>query len=193
MKKLIALAALVPLSACISFGAKPPPSLLTLTSAASVAPGAMQSSASASTIAIAEPRVPQEIAVTRVPVRASDTSVAYVKDAVWVEVPSRLFARLMADTITAQTGRVVVEPAGAPIPPAARLAGELRNFGLDEMTMEAVVTYDAALVRGEVGAVEKRRFEARIPVSAIDANSVGPALNQAANQVAGEVATWVGG
>jgi cholesterol transport system auxiliary component len=40
--------------------------------------------------------------------------------------------------------------------------------------------------------VEKRRFEARVPVSAIDAASAGAALNDAANQVAVEVADWVG-
>ena len=138
------------------------------------------------------PAVPQEIGVTRVPVRSSATQIAYVKDAVWVEVPSRLFARLLGDTITARTGRVVVAPAGAPVPPAARLEGDLRNFGMDESSMEAVVTYDGALQRGEGAALERRRFEARVPVSAIDANTVGPALNQAANTVAGEVADWVG-
>lgn len=192
MKTYLALAALVPLSACISFGATPPPSLLTLQSASPIAVGASATTANASTIAIAEPDVPQEIAVTRVPVRASGTSVAYVKNAVWVEVPSRLFARLLGDTVTTRTGRIVVDPIGTPGGPTARLSGTLRNFGLDANTLEAVVTYDAALTRGEGGAIETRRFESRMPVTVIDATSVGPALNQAANQVAGEVADWVG-
>lgn len=192
MKKLLALAPALALAGCISFGAKPPPSLLTLTSASMVQAGASQSSASASTIAIAPPATPQEIAVTRVPVRSGATQVAYVADAVWVEVPSRLFARLLGDTITARTGRVVVAPAGAPVPPTARLEGDLRNFGMDEASMAAVVTYDAALQRGENGVLERRRFEARVPVTAIDATTVGPALNQAANNVASEVADWVG-
>lgn len=192
MKKLIALTPALLLAGCISFGAKPPPSLLTLTSATALQAGTSQSSASASTIAIAEPATPQEIGVTRVPVRSSDTQVAYVKDAVWVEVPARLFARLLGDTITARTGRVVVAPAGAPVLPTARLEGDLRNFGMDEAGLEAVVTYDAALQRGENGALERRRFESRVPVTAIDATTVGPALNQAANTVATEVADWVG-
>jgi len=49
------------------------------------------------------------------------------------------------------------------------------------------------LTRVNATAVEKRRFEARVPVAAIDAVSAGTALNQAANQVAAEVATWVAG
>jgi cholesterol transport system auxiliary component len=54
-----------------------------------------------------------------------------------------------------------------------------------------VVTYDASLVRAGKETVEKRRFEARVPVTAIDAATAGPAISQAANQVAVEVATWV--
>jgi cholesterol transport system auxiliary component len=63
---------------------------------------------------------------------------------------------------------------------------------LDAATQQAVVTFDAALSRSGQPTTEKRRFEARVPVAAIDAASVGPALNQAANQVAGEVADWIG-
>ena len=109
-----------------------------------------------------------------------------------MEPPARQFARLLSDTVTARTGRVVMSGAQSLADPGARLAGELRMFGVDASAREAVVTYDAALVRDEGGALEKRRFEARVPVSAIETGPVGVALNQAANQVAGEVADWVG-
>lgn len=194
MKKLLILAPLlaVPLSACISFGAKPPPSLLTLTSATSLAVGETQKSSAAATITIGVPAVSQELASNRVPVRSGGTAVAYVKDAQWVEPPSRLFARLLADTVTARTGRVVLSFRQSQLDPGAQLNGEIRAFGVDEETSEAVVTFDASLVRGADPVFEKRRFEARVPVTTIDADSVGPALNQAANQVAGEIADWVG-
>lgn len=189
---LLVLAAFAPLAGCVSFGAKPPPSLLTLQAATPVPVGAQASSATARSITIAVPAVPQSLATARVPVQATATSVAYVEKAVWVEVPARLFARLLADTVTTRTGRVVLSGAQSISDPGARLGGELRNFGLDATTREAVVTYDASLIRSDPAAVEKRRFEARVPVAAIDAVSSGPALNQAANQVAGEVADWVG-
>ena len=193
MKKVpVILLAALPLAACISFGAEPPPSLLTLTPAATVAPGQPQSSADAATILVTVPSVPQKLAVQRVPVQATDTSLAYVKDAQWVEPPAQLFARLMADTITARTGRVVLGSAQARLDPGNRLAGELRNFGVDSATQEAVVTFDGALIRDGSDTVEKQRFEARVPVAAIEAGPVGVALNQAANQVAVEVADWVG-
>jgi cholesterol transport system auxiliary component len=40
--------------------------------------------------------------------------------------------------------------------------------------------------------VETRRFEARAPADGT-ASTVGPALNDAANQVAAQVAQWIGG
>jgi cholesterol transport system auxiliary component len=192
MKKL-AILALLPLSACIRFGAEPPPSLLTLTPSQAVPVGNAQNSGAAKSILIAVPSVPQELAVTRVPVRATDTSLAYVKNAQWVEQPGRLFARLLSDTVTTRTGRVVLTLRQASVDPSAQLSGELRTFGMDATTNEAVVTFDAALIRVErADAVEKRRFEARVPVTAISAETVAPAINQAANQVAVEVADWVG-
>lgn len=201
MKTLALLALPLLLAGCIKFGAEPPPSLLTLTSTAAVAVGQTSSSASARTITIAVPVVPQELAVARLPVRASDTSVAYLKDALWVEAPNRLFARMLSDTIANRTGRVVLSLRQSFSDPGARLGGELRNFGLDAATNEAVVTYDATLARDRPAAAsgaraaqtfEKRRFEARVPVTAIEPTAAGIALNAAANQVAGEVADWVG-
>jgi cholesterol transport system auxiliary component len=192
MKKL-AILALLPLSACIRLGAEPPPSLLTLTPAQAVPVGTAQNSGAAKSILISVPSVPQELAVTRVPVRSTDTSLAYVKDAQWVEQPGRLFARLLSDTVTTRTGRVVLSLRQSSVDPSSQLSGELRSFGMDAATNEAVVTFDAALIRiDRPGAVEKRRFEARVPVTAITAATVAPAINQAANQVAVEVADWVG-
>jgi cholesterol transport system auxiliary component len=181
-----------PLAGCISIGAKPPPSLLTLASAAALPVGETQKSNAAGTITIGVPAVSQELASNRVPVRSGGTAIAYVKDAQWVEPPSRLFARLLADTVTARTGRVVLSFRQSQMDPGAQLTGEIRAFGLDEGTSEAVVTYDASLLRGTDPVFEKRRFEARVPVTRIDAADVGPALNQAANQVAAEVADWIG-
>lgn len=191
-----ALAAFVPLAAtvsgCITIGSKPPESLLSITSAASVPAGQTQSSGSAPTITILVPGASQAIAGVRVPVQSSETSIAYVKGAQWVEPPNRMFVRLLSDTVPARTGRIVLSSAQSYSDPGAILSGELRNFGVDAATSMAVVTFDASLIRTTGKVVEKRRFEARVPVSAIATAPVGVALNQAANQVAGEIADWVG-
>ncbi|SEL81161.1 cholesterol transport system auxiliary component [Sphingomonas palmae] len=191
--RLSPIAVAIVLSGCISFGAKPPPSLLTLNATAQPQPGRTQSSADARSIVVQVPSVATALSTARVPVQASADTVAYVKDAQWTEPPARLFARLLSDTLTAQANIVVLSPVQSISDPSGNLAGELRAFGLDATTQQAVVIYDAALTRVNATAVEKRRFEARVPVSAIDAASAGASLNQAANQVAAEVATWVGG
>ncbi|WP_375402334.1 ABC-type transport auxiliary lipoprotein family protein, partial [uncultured Sphingomonas sp.] len=169
-----------PLAGCISFGAAPPPTLLTIEPAAAVPVGPVQRATGANGVTVAEPSVPQALATTRVPVHATPTTIAYVKDAQWAEPPARLFARLMGDTITTRTGRLVLSGAPSAVDPGARLGGELRRFDLDATARVAVVTFDASLIRGEAGTVEKRRFEARVPVTAIDAANAGAALGDAA-------------
>ena len=214
----LALVLALPLAGCISFGAKPPPSLLTLTPTAEVPVGQPQTAAitapgsavavstgdrtttiaaaipatTAASITIQTPTVPEEIATTRVPVQATVDTVAYVKGAQWVEPPARLFARLLGDTVTSRTGRVVLSTAQSFATGSAQLTGELRRFGIDAASQSAVVTFDATLVRGEGLSVAKQRFEARVPVATIDATGAGTGLNAAANQVAGQVADWVG-
>ena len=179
------------LAGCLSFGGKPPKVLLTINPTATLPPGSTQNSATAKTVTVMVPAVPQSLAVTRVPVRTGD-QIAYITGAAWVDSPPRLFAQLMSDTIAAKTGRVVLSTAQSFGDPGARLSGELRNFGIDGTTREAVVTFDGSLIRNDASKIEKKRFEARVPMAQIDANSVGPALNQAANQVAAEVSDWVG-
>lgn len=189
MKKLV-IVAFLPLAGCISFGATPPDTLLTLTPEATLPVGDTRSSAGARAIVVTVPVTPASLAVPRVPVQSSPTAIAYLKDAQWSEPPARLFARLVSDTLAAR-GQVVVSQVQAIGEANDQLDGELRNFGLDATTREAVVTFDASLARGGTQTTERRRFEARVPVAAIDAVSTGPALNQAANRVAGEIASWV--
>lgn len=191
-KPLIAALALTALSGCISFGAKPPAALLTLTAAETVPVGQVAKTDTAPTITITVPSVPQMLATARIPVQTGPTAVAYVKDALWAEQPARLFARLTAETIQARTGRVVLSGAQAFADPGAKLAGELRNFGIDGASGDAVITFEATLMRGEARVFEKRKFEARVPTGAITAATAAAALNTAANKVAAEVADWVG-
>ncbi|MBO9715227.1 ABC-type transport auxiliary lipoprotein family protein [Sphingomonas sp.] len=185
----------LPLSACISFGAKPPPSMLTLAPAAALAPDTTQSVAQSHTITIAQLGYPQELATTRVPVHTGATDVAYIKDAQWVELPSRMFARLLVDTVTAKTGRVVLGYRQSLANPGARLGGDVRAFGIEAGGTgggQAVVAFEATLIRSDDASYEKRRFEARVPVASIDPASAGVALNEAANKVAADIAAWVG-
>lgn len=184
-----ALAALA-LGAC-SLGGKAPDLMLDLTPEARLPAAGGTTSSSENAITVVRPTVPQALATTRVPV-VDGQAVAYLMDAFWVDTPDNLFRRLLAETIAARTGRLVLDPLQFSFNPGNRLTGQLQSFGLDAGSMEAVVTYDAALARGPEN-VSARRFEARVPVSEASRAAVAPALNQAANRVAAEVAAWVAG
>ncbi|MBB5686414.1 ABC-type transport auxiliary lipoprotein family protein [Sphingobium boeckii] len=189
----IALAATLALTGCISFGAKPPPSLLMLTAQATMGAGQSRTAGAGEAVTIITPTTPAALATNRVPVQADDTNIAYIDKAQWVDVPAKMFQQLVSETVAAKTGRVVLDARQFSFDPGVRVTGELSRFGLDARAMEAVVTYDAAKSGVNGTRVEERRFEARVPVSAIEAGPAGAALNQAANQVAAEVAAWIGG
>lgn len=194
MTRKITLAALAPallLGGCVSFGGDAPDSLLTLTPSATAPAGVAAQGAQGSALAIVPFEATKALDVTRVPVQVTDTELAYLQDAVWVDRPARLFGQLVAETIRSRSGRVVVDGDDPGVNATDRLHGSLRSFGYDARSREAVVIFDAVR-NGDGSAVVSRRFEARVVVAEPEAGFVGPALNRAANQVAGEVAEWIG-
>lgn len=182
----------MPLSGCISFGPKPPPTLMSLHAASAVAAGAARTSDDAHAVSVTVPISPPTLATQRVMVQAGPNSVAYLKNAMWAAAPALLMRNLLAETISAKTGRFVPDTRFTGIQPDTRLSGTLSEFGLDGAGMAVVVTYDAAITRSGSTQIETRRFSARVPVTSEDPQPVGVALDQAANQVAGDVADWIG-
>jgi cholesterol transport system auxiliary component len=178
------------LAGCVSLSPDPPESLLTLTPARTAPAGATAAGEAATALAVSEPNTDQRLNVVRVPVQTSDSTIAYLKDAVWVEKPARLFQQLLSETIRAGGSRLVVGEGDFGYAAAPKLSGRLLDMGFDASSGSVVVRFDAVLQTPD-GKVQTRRFENRVTGVAPDAASVGPALNQAANAVAGEVADWV--
>lgn len=191
---LIAAVAVATLSGCIGLGGKTPPFLLTLDPEAEPQAGAARTAAEAATLTILIPTAPQKLRTTRIPVQQDDASVSYVKDAQWVEAPSRLFQRLVSETVAARTSRVVLDEGQYLTAPGEQLAGQLMEFGVDARTNEVVVAYQAMLVAAGGKTVTQRRFETREAIGGkVEAKPVGEALTRAANKVAVDVAGWLGG
>ena len=190
---LLAIAA-VSLSGCIGLGGKTPPFLLSLDADAAPSAGGARTAAEAATLTILIPTAPQKLRTTRIPVQQDDASVTYVKDAQWVEAPSRLFQRLVSETVAARTSRVVLDEGQYLTAPGEQLAGQLMEFGVDARSNEVVVAYQAMLVSAGGKTVTQRRFEVREPIGGkVEARPVGEALTRAANKVAVDVAGWLGG
>lgn len=178
------------LSGCLSLGGKPPPTLLTLTSATAVPAGTVTSGDPKTAIMVMEPETDQRLAVVRVPVQIDDTNVAYVKNAAWVERPARLFRALLAETLRSKTSALVLEDSQAAANVGIRVSGRLIDMGYDARTSSVVVRYEA--IRSSTGsAVVTKRFESVVPGVPAKPEFIGPALNQAANDVAGQVAAWI--
>jgi cholesterol transport system auxiliary component len=185
-------AACLLLAGCVSFGSEAPPQLLTLTSSATPSTGAMASASVTDAIVVDVPSVERTLDQVRVPVQVSDSAIAYVKDAVWADKPARLFRTVLAETLAAKSGRLVLDQVETGAERSTMLSGQLHRFGYDEDTRTAIVRFDA-VVRKPGSPLRKQRFEASVPVATVDAVTVGAALNQAANTVAGQVAAWTVG
>lgn len=187
MRLILPVTAALALAGC--FGGKTPSTLLTLTPAA---PSATfeRTAAAGEAITIELPIASREVRQVRVPVQEGSGQITYVKDLQYVETPDRLFQQLLSETIKRVTGRVVIDPRQTGIDPGTRVSGVLQRFGYDTAAGQVIVTYDATATRG--GTVQTRRFTASAPADGTSV-TVGPAINAAANEVATQVARWIGG
>jgi cholesterol transport system auxiliary component len=177
------------LPSCVSLAGKAPPSLLILTADQSVSSGTQRSGAPSESVVVLIPDVPRKIDTNRIPVQVDASQIAYLKDAFWADKPARLMQQLLVETIRAKSARLVLTEVEAGGKAERMISGSLMEFGIDASRSEAVVVFDAVKqVRGR--ALETKRFEARKPIGIVNAVSAGSALNQAANQIAVEIAAW---
>jgi cholesterol transport system auxiliary component len=180
------------LSGMLGGGAKPPPTLLTLTPSAPAPESVVRSAAAGESVTILPPVISKELRTVRVPAQVGPTAVAYIEDLQWVDTPDKLFQDLVEETVLRTTSRVVLDPRQSSLDPGLTVSGRLSSFGYEAGQGTVLVRYDAAIARAGGAGVETRRFEAREPADGT-ASTVGPALNAAANRVAMEVAQWIGG
>lgn len=181
----------VPLSGCMGLGGKPPKHLITLTPETTAAAGPLGSGKRDDAVVVLDPQADRRIDVLRIPVQVDDANLAYLTDIAWVEKPVRQFRHLLAETIRAKGNRLVLEEADEQAGARLRLSGRLVDMGYDARSQSVVVRFDAMREDG-AGNVASRRFEASVPGVAAKPEQVAPALNKAANDVARQVADWIG-
>lgn len=178
------------LSSCVSLGGEVPVSMLTLSADTGIAAGTSKSGQAKDALVILTPEVPRKLDTNRVPVRMNAENFAYLKDSVWADKPAVLVQQLLAETIAAKNGTLILSEVETAGKADNYLSGQLVEFGIDEAGMEAVVIFDAVWIR-KGGPIEKRRFVATQGLSKIGSRQAGEALNIAANKLAGDVATWL--
>lgn len=188
--RLMPMAAALLLSGCLSLGGKVPEQLIDFTAERPAPAGPIAAGNVANAIVVLDPDADSSIDVQRVAVQINASAVAYLKDAQYVERPTRLFRRLVAETIRSR-GRLVLEESSGVLSGGSTLSGRLVEMGYNAPSQSVVVRFDAIRQQAS-GAVQSQRFESRVPGVAADARTVGPALNRAANDVARQVADWIG-
>lgn len=186
-----AAAGLALLAGCVSLGGKAPKVLLGLTAEKTAPAGVMAGGKVSEALLVLDPQAERKLDVLRVPVQVDATQIAYLQDVSWVERPARQFRHLLAETIRARGARLVIEANDDALGTKNVLSGRLIDMGYDARSQSVVVRYDALREDGR-GGVMTRRFEAVVPGVSPLPLSVGAALNRAANDVAGQVADWVG-
>jgi cholesterol transport system auxiliary component len=179
------------LSGMLGGGGKAPATLVTLTPEAAEPASIVRTAAAGQAVTVMTPTVPKELMAVRVPVQVNYVDVQYVTNVQLVDTPDRLFQRLLSETIRRTTNRVVLDPNQTTLDPGLVVNGILQRFGYDASTRQVVVSYDASLSTAGGNRVETRRFTASAPADGTAA-TVPAALNRAANQVALDVAKWVG-
>lgn len=179
------------LPGCISLGGKTPELLFGLTADKSAPAGATASGRLSDAIVVLDPETDRSLDVLRVPVRVDGSNIAYLKDAAWIEKPAREFRALLAETIRAETGQLVVEGSDFEAAGKTFVRGRLLEMGYDAPRGAVIVRFDAMRSGAPGSDIVTRRFEAVVNGVEPKARFVGPALNQAANDVARQVADWI--
>jgi len=194
MRRILPLALFAALGGCSvssMLGAgKPPLTLFTLSPSAPDPAQISRTASAGQAVTIATPVIGKALRTNRVAVEVGPTQVQYVKNVVLVDMPDRLFQQLLEETIRRTTNRIVLDPHQSTLDPGVLVTGELQRFGYDSMSGQVVVQYDAAM--WTQNGVDSRRFTATVPADGTAA-TVPNALNDAANQVATQVAQWIGG
>ncbi|MBW8755639.1 MAG: membrane integrity-associated transporter subunit PqiC, partial [Sphingomonadales bacterium] len=150
------------LAGCINLGGKVPKQLISLTPERTAPPGDLGNATLRDALIVLDPEADRRLDVQRVPVQINDATIAYLKDATWVERPARQFRRLLAETIRAKGKRLVVEAGDASEGGKVTLGGRLLDMGYDARSQSVTVRFDA-LRTDAAGNAVSRRFEATIP------------------------------
>jgi cholesterol transport system auxiliary component len=144
-------------------------------------------------IVINEPTTVQALDTDRILVRESAGSLAYLPDAQWADRMPRLVQTRLIQTFENASRLGRVGRPGDRVVPDYALNLDIRTFGIESATSEAVVEITARLVSDRTGrVVSARGFSARQPVGSISGPQAAAALDQALSQVLRQIVLWGG-
>jgi len=141
-------------------------------------------------LVVAEPQALAAIDSNRIIVMTGG-GIAYLPDAQWSDrLPKLIQTRLIQTFENGRRIQAVGRP-GDRLVPAAQLNSEIRTFGIDEKTGEAVVELSVKIVNDRTGRIlAGEMFSSRVP-SAAGGPAATAALDAATQNLLRDVVRWV--
>ena len=147
---------------------------------------------SRSQMVVNEPTTVQAIDSDRILVNDGG-ALSYLPDAQWADRLPRLFQTRLIQTFENASRLGRVGRPGDRVVADVALNADIRRFGIEAATSQAVVEVTVRLVSDRTGRVgAARAFSARVPVAGISGPAAAQALNQAMSQVLREIVRWGG-
>lgn len=183
-RAVLAMLAMLPLAAC---GGGAPLPTFDLTAPRDAARGAGRT-----LIVVTEPSTLAAFDSNRIVSRAHSGEIAYLGGAQWADRLPKLFQVRLIQTFE-NRGRIAsVGRPGDRLVPAAQINSELRQFGIDEASGEAVVEISVKIVDDRSGRIRAGAvFLARHAAGAVYGPSAAAALDLAAQDAMRQITTWV--
>lgn len=143
-------------------------------------------------LVVAEPQALQALDSARIVVTTREGGIAYLADAQWSDrLPKLLQARLIQTFENGQRIQAVGRP-GDRLVPAAQLNSEIRRFGLDEVTGEAVIEVSVKIINDRSGRILAGQiFIQRVAGAGSSGPSATAALDVANQALLREIVRWV--
>lgn len=144
-------------------------------------------------LVVAEPQALQVLDSTRVVVM-SGGGIAYLPDVQWADrLPKLLQTRLIQTFENGRRIRAVGRP-GDRLVPAAQLNSDIRAFGIDAATGEAVIEMSVKIVNDRTGRILAGEvFTSRVPAGGGTGPGAMAALDLASQNLLRAVVRWVSG
>ncbi len=143
-------------------------------------------------LVVNEPTATQALDTDRILVRDNGV-LSYLPDAQWADRLPRLFQTRLIQTFENASRLGSVGRPGDRVVADNALNVDIRSFGVEAATGEAVVEVTARIVSDRTGRVgAARAFSARLPVGSISGPASAVTLDLAMSQVLRELVKWAG-
>lgn len=143
-------------------------------------------------LVVNEPTTVQALDSDRILIREASGAIAYLPDVQWADRLPRLVQARLIQTFENASRLGRVSRPGDRIVPDLALNLDIRSFGIDAATSEAVVELTARLISDRTGrVVSARAVKVRRPAST-SGPAAAQALNEALSQALREVVRWGG-